>query len=328
MAAIAAGALTAGLTGAVITFLMSQLLTALWLAWTVLTEMRAQSIGLRFHDVANRCKELVRIGFPFYAAGVVTIPVTYYMQGLLAEKGGLEALGQLRVIAALVMIVSFVPTSAAGPMISMLAETRRTSAASLPHNIMTNVKIMLLFGLVVAAVVTIALPWIVPVVFGSAYSEVIALGGIALASAVFAAVGSVMGNALFSVKRVDLVFATAVIQSGVFGAAGVLLIPEYGLAGYLVAELLGYAVLLVSGFISAVGWLARNAVPMNWLAKMVVPAVLLFVYVRLQSMAGGVSVGMGALALAGLVATCLWGYWQILDSAERGAIRRVLGRAN
>lgn len=327
--AITVGALLAGLNGAVAAMIGTQALTVAWLARSLKTELHIESLQLTLRNFSSRASQLLKFGVPFYAAGLIAIPVIYYLQGLVVRHAGLEALGYLRVILALSAIVSFVPTSASAAMVSMLTRTRTENKSALADMVVRNVKMVLVFALLMAAVVTIVLPWLMPVLFGQQYIAATGAAGLALLTAVLTAVTGVIGNALFSAKRVDLVFLTTLVQMSVFSIAGILLVPDYGLIGYLSAELLGYLVLLAAVWLRSFHWLRVNSVQLAWLAKGLIPFSLLVAYsVKRISLNGVPSILESLIGVGGVVLVCIWGNAAILDNVERNAIRRWIGFNN
>jgi O-antigen/teichoic acid export membrane protein len=325
VALITGGIFLAGLNGAVAGMISVQFFTVIWLAWALKTKLDAESLRLVLANFFYRARQLLKFGFPFYAAGLISVPTTYYLQGLLVKHAGLEALGYFRAISALVSIVSFVPSSASAAMISMLTKTRVENESALANTIMRNIKMVMLFALLMATIVTIALPWLMPVLFGREYSAATTAAGIALLTAVLAAAIGVISNSLFSAKRVDLVFWVVLVQMALFITGGVFLIPDYGLIGYLTAELFaGLLVLLLMGCCSF-RWFRKNSLPVAWLGKILLPLLLLVAYSAKQV------IGVGTLAMfnsffgvGGLLFFCAWGYLVILDNAERDAVRRLI----
>lgn len=327
--AITGGVLLAGLIGVVVAMISVQFITVVWLALGVKTGLRIESLQLTLRNFSSRVGQLLKFGFPFYAAGLISIPVIYYLQGLLVRHAGLEALGYLRVIMALAMIVSFIPTSASAAMVSMFVRTKSKDESALAEKIMRNVKMILLFALIIAAMVTIILPWLIPILFGQEYVAVIGAAGLAMVTAVMTAVVGVIGNALFSAKRVDLIFLTTLMQMTVFYVTGIILIPKYGLIGFLVAELLGCLALLVVASWRSIYWFRENAVQVTWMGKVLVPLFLLGAYsIKQVSYNGEPSISDSIIAITVLLLACIWGYTAILDNTERNVIRCWIGLNN
>lgn len=319
------GVVLAGLSGAVGGMISAQALTVIWLAWTARVELRAESVQLSLRGFYSRSRLLLKFGLPFYAAGLLAIPATYYLQSLVARYGGLESLGYLRALSAITALVSFAPSSASGAMISMLTKTRTEDESALAGGVMRNAKMVLLFALITAGGVTILLPWLMPVLLGQQYVAAIGAAGIALLTSVLVALNGVIGNALFSAKRVNLVFLITLIQVVVFCTLGIILIPLHGLVGYLVAELISYLTLLGVVYWGSLDWFSRYKVHMAWVARAVVPFFLLAAYSGQHLIFSQVpSVLNGLIGAGGLLLVCLWGYVTILDNAERSAMRRIM----
>ncbi|MBT6046586.1 MAG: oligosaccharide flippase family protein [Candidatus Scalindua sp.] len=327
--AITGGAFYAGLSGAVVAMIGAQIFMVVWLSWGLKNVLHIESLQLTLRNFIAQSRLLLKFGFPFYAAGLVSIPVAYYLQGLVVQHAGLESLGYLRIIMALVVIVTFIPASAAAPMISMLTRTRMEDESTLADKIMRNVKLVFIIALVMATVVILVLPWLIPFLFGHEYVEATGAAALAMITAILMAVIGVIGNALFSAKRIDLIFFSTLIQAGVFFIAGVLLIPIYGLLGYLVAELIGLLVILVVVYYHSLSWLRMNAVQFSWLRKMLIPLALLTAYSINQVSYNGIpSINNSLVGFAGLIFICIWGYKVVLDNVERNVIRRWLGVNN
>lgn len=328
MVSVAGAALAAGLYGAVCAMIAVQLASTLWLLRSTKAAMSEECLPVSMRNIAPRAMELMKLGLPFYAAAAIAVPVGYYLQGMLTVSGGLEALGQLRAIATIVAIVTFLPTSASGPMISMLSKTRTEAGDAFPERIVRNAKMVFVSALFAAAVIMLMLPWLMPAVFGSEYVAAVGPTGISLISAALTTVGAVIGNALFSSRRVDLVFLATVVNTGVFCAAGSLLIPSHGLIGYVVAELLGSSALLLAAVWFSLPWLRQHSIPLAWLWKALGPLALLVAYAIAQAVRAEPPALITAIAGAALfVFACGWTYRAILDDAERHALRRFVGRA-
>lgn len=328
MVAVAGAALSAGLFGAVVAMVSVQVVSTLWLLRSTRIAIDDESLALSMRNFAERAAGLIKLGLPFYAAAVIAVPIGYYLQGMLSISGGLEALGYLRAIATLGAIVTFLPASASGPMISMLARTRTESAGALPERIMRSIKMVFVLALFITGGITLLLPWLMPALFGGEYAAAVGPTGISLISASFTAVGAVIGNALFSSRRVDLVFLATIVHIGIFCAAGVLLIPRYGLTGYVVAELLGSSSLLLAAWWCSSPWFRRHSVRLTWMWKALVPVTLLVAYAASQAARNGQPDATAAIVGAALFAVaCVWTYRTVLDDAERYALRRFVGRA-
>ena len=311
----------AGLAGAVTALVLVQAITVGLLAITVRRVVRSEGISLRFKNWAVRAGQLISLGFPFYAAGLVAIPVAYYLQGQLVQHAGLSELGYLRVILSLVAIVSFAPQSAAAAMVSMFTRTRVQESNMLASRVMQNVKFVSIFALLTSSVVIAGLPLIIYVLLGDTYMPVAGVAGLGLVTAVLMAANGVVSNALFSNRKVMLIFVATLVQSGLFMGLGMYLIPQQGLIGYLVAELTGCIAVLVGGIVISATWRSAHHISLDWLASMALPILLLagFVIWQLQN-PGGLTM-LRLLSGAGLfLAIGCWVQFIVLSAEERSSL--------
>ena len=84
-----------GLAGGIFGTVFTNIFTTMWLARMVRSALKEQAIQLRFGRFLEHAAQLFRIGFPFYLAGLIAMPVSLYMQGLLAKSGGIEELARI-----------------------------------------------------------------------------------------------------------------------------------------------------------------------------------------------------------------------------------------
>lgn len=317
-AAISLGALGFGLAGAVSGLISVQAISVFWLGKVMLSALRRELLWFAFRNVFSSARSLLKLGLPIYLAGLVSIPVIYYLQGMVVRGGGLEQLGYLRVIFAIVSIVSFAPMSAAAAMTSMFAQTRTEQEGALADRIVQNVRLILVFALLLAAGITVILPWFVPFVFGSQYLSAIGPASVALLTAVLTSVATVVHTALLSARKMVFLFLMMLLQAVMFLSSGIALIPIYGLAGYLAAELLSYIAALAFVLLATLPWLRLNGVRFRWLFSASLPYLILVAYVVrrvawadtpkvLEGLVGGVVLGM----------LCVWVLFALLSRAER-----------
>lgn len=324
VAAISLGALAAGLTGAVAALIAVQAVTVGWLGIVMRAALRKENLRLAFRNTAAHTKSLLVFGFPFYVSGLISIPVVYVLQGMVVRHAGLEELGYLRAIMAFVAIVAFAPTSAAAAMISMFARTRAQEHGALAVRIVQNVRMILVFALLMAAGVMVLLPWLIPLLFGAQYMPALGAASVALVTAVLTAVSGVVSNALLSARKVVPLFAITALQAIIFLGFGSYFIPALGLTGYLTAELLGYLAALLVTLLATRPWLRANGVRLGRLIGAAPLFLILALYsVRLVALPG---VPSPVEALAGfgiLLLFLLWAYCAILEPGERDRVRRM-----
>lgn len=317
-AAVSFGALWFGVSGAVTGLIGVQAFSVVWMAKVMLSALRREQLWFAFRNTWSNARSLLVIGSPLYIAGLVSIPVTYFLQGMIVRSGGLEELGYLRVVVALVSIVSFVPMSASAAMTSMFAQTRTREEGALAYRIAQNIRLILVFALLTATGITVLLPWLIPLLFGSAYLAAMGAASVALVTAVLASVTTVVHTALLSGRKMAVLLGAMVLQSLVHLAVGAVLIPAYGLIGYLIAELLGYLSALVLVLVGALPWLRANGVGLGWLASACLPFALMGGYaVRHVAWTDTPTIDEGMVGAAALAALLVWISYTMLRREER-----------
>jgi O-antigen/teichoic acid export membrane protein len=318
LAAISIGALAFGLAGAVAGLVGAQALSVLWLGIVTRKAMRNEQLRLAFSNLFDRARSLIRLGLPLYISGMVGIPAAYLLQGMLVRSAGLEELGYLRAIMGIVAIVAFAPSSAAGAMISMFARARSAGDGALAFRIVQNIRIIMMFALVMTTGVSVLMPWLIPLLFGDKYLAATGAASVALVTAVLTAVNGVISNALLSSRKVVLLFATTATQALVFVVFGAFLIPEYGLIGYVTAELSGYLVSLTAVLVVVLPWLKKNGMSVTWLMGASLPFLVVAGYaIRHVAWTDQPTLAEAIVGLAGVAALVVWMYYTMLRQEER-----------
>ncbi|WP_040401137.1 lipopolysaccharide biosynthesis protein [Amorphus coralli] len=320
--AISLGALIADVGGAVGGLIAAQAATTLGLTLATRHSLGREALSLSFAQLARRAATLMKFGVPYYVAGTIAIPGAYVAQGLVVRHAGLEAAGYLRVVIAITTIVSFVPTSAAAAMISMFARTRTQSAEEFACRIMLNFRLIFVFAVTTAICLAAALPWLVPVVFGRDFGAAIGPASIGLLTAVLASCYGIVTNALLSSRRVFSMGTLSLFQASLFILLAVLLIPDLGLTGFLLAELAGYAFALLVALIAGASWFRASGVSFGWMGWAMAPLGVLAVNaVRTLSADAIPSPGEVTARIAVVLLTLASTYALVLTKEERALLR-------
>jgi O-antigen/teichoic acid export membrane protein len=320
--AVGAGGALFGLRGAVIAAIAVQAMTAAAMAAVVRRALKGADIQIAFRNLYASTRQLLKFGVPFHAAALVWIPVSYYLQATLARYAGVDALGYLRVVTSVTMLVTFVPGSLATTVAVMLSgatHPRHFAAES-----MRLLKLVSLCCVHIALLVSLALRWLVPVVFGSAYGPIVGAASLALTSSVLLAIASPIEATLLSARRPIAVLIMTLVRMLTFLAAGQFLIAPYGLTGYLIADLVGHALMLTVVYCSSRRWLRENLVAQGWLARVLVLWFLLLGFsVAALARGGAHPAGAIVLGIVVMIGICVWTYRTILDRTERDALNRI-----
>jgi len=317
------GGLFFGLAGAVIALLAVQTTTVLALAAALRRALRADGVHMAFRNLWRRTRELLVFGIPFQAAATVWIPVSYYVQGVLARHAGIEALGYLRAIISVTTLVTFVPSSLATTVAVMLSSA--TQPAQFASDATRTIKLVALFALLIAPIVIMTLPWLIPILFGSAYSNIAAATGIALTGSVLASLSQAVEVTMLSAKLPSVVLGLTVVRGLALLALGPVLIARYGLAGYLLADLAGHLLLLIAAYGCSYRWLQQHVTARPWIMKASAPWLLLLAYsaslVAQLDTRSVVGLMFGATVTA---AIWIWVFRTVLDHEERQAVFRLV----
>lgn len=239
------------LKGAVTATIATQWLTTFGLAGAFLWRKAPRQHGdmSDIRRLTQACLEILRLGFPFYLAGLLSIPVYYVAQGALAQAQGLEAVGYLRIIVALTSIVTFVPASIAAATVSTLTSVRTDPAvgrAQFGYLALLNLRVVWMFALIAALFIYSLMPAIVHILFGDAYRSAVAPARVAVLTAVLVTIVNAASHSYLAERRIGRIFWQVALQTAVFGICAALLIPAYGIIGYVSADLAAYAAMCLA----------------------------------------------------------------------------------
>lgn len=269
--AVSVGAYSHGISGALAGMLGVQGVTVFLLARSARGALHADGIILRYGAVKQWGPRHLRLGFPFYAAGLLAVPAGLYLQGMLSRYAGLEALGELRAITAMLALISFIPTAASAAMVSLLTRSSTSDYASFIQQSLIHIKYIWIFAALSGLGVYLILPMTINLLFGETYMGAVAPASFAILSTIIACVLGFSSNIIFSRKRVGLILVQTICQVAVFAGSALILIPKMGLGGYFLAEFNGYIAAILCAYSMMVTWKKRHNVSIFWL----VPVVLL-----------------------------------------------------
>ena len=314
-----------GLPGAVIASILVQALTVVAIATILRRALQEVGVQVTFRHPFSSICQLLAFGLPFHAAALVSIPVSYYMQGTLAWYFGVDSLGYLRAVTSVTMLVTFVPGTLATTVAVMLSSA--TQPGHFAAETMRVLKLTSLFCVLIALLVSLAVPWLIPILFGASYASTIGVAGLALTSSVLLAISSTIQAALLSAQRPMDVLGLTLVQMSATLISGQLLIVRHGLTGYFIADLIGHALRLTVVYCYSRRWLQKNLVAQEWLPKVLGLWCFLLMYSGVCISAGSNPPAKAALlGLAVMIGVSVWTYHSILDRDERHILIRVCQR--
>ncbi len=314
-----ATALTALVSGAFrVAFVAGAAQVVLGAALVMVAIRTAHGMGLNIRPRlgARPVTAILRVGLPFYLAGLIALPVDYLAQASLVRGHSVSALGDLRVVVAIIAVVSLLPGALNGPMISAFSRIHggARDIDALFSQTLRGVWTVALFG---SLVVGLAWPLLVSL-FGADYDDARTIGFIALIYAVGVCLRNVWSNRLLSSERQGLLVLVNSADAVVFAICALLLVPRFGLAGYLVAQASGVvAPLLGATAVALVG--GHRAVVRSYLigGALSVLALALVTWFNLGSAA--LATRIAAAAIAGTALAATWSLTMI-HAAERRAM--------
>ncbi|UXI66389.1 lipopolysaccharide biosynthesis protein [Tahibacter amnicola] len=285
---------------------------------TVLIDWKAGIPSLSVSVVFAAARTLLRTGLPYYASGFVLIPVTYGLQGMLGQAGGIEAVGYQRILIAMCSVVGFLPHSIAGVVVSSLAAARGHGQPTdtIDRQAAITLKLIWLATVIVAIAVIAAMPWLIGLLFGAPYLPATGPARVACVAAVFASVGQVGIQDSVAARRFGIVLKMAVVHAIVFLLLGVALIPENLLFGYAIAELAAHGCVLVAVLVEQ---RARYKGRRSALAACIVLTALLATS-PLWFPSGAAAVAISALVLEVILGGLL--FFVLFSDAERAVVLR------
>jgi hypothetical protein len=187
---------------------------------------------------------------------LLLLPVDFATLGILARAGGIDALGELRVTQAIMAAASALPTALMGPILTHLAAGYASGSG--PADVRQHLRWLWTLSLSLAVGVAALWTLAVDAVAGSAYPLARHMGDLALMAFVPAMLLSVLHGALMARgKSSAALLMVGAVQAVTVFASAWFLIPRFGLAGYLLAQAMGFA---AAGLVAALAWGGSGAI--------------------------------------------------------------------
>ena len=188
-----------------------------------------------------RAKELLSQGWLIYLGTLFAVIYLKVDQVMLRWLADTQEVGQYAVAAQISEAWYFVPTAIVASFFPKLIKLREENEALFKYRLQQLFDALLLMGLAVAVVMTIAAPWIISVFFGADYAASASI----LVIHIWAAIFIFMRAAFSRWILIENVLVFSLITQGLGALANVLLnfalIPAHGGIGAAYATLLSYA---------------------------------------------------------------------------------------
>jgi O-antigen/teichoic acid export membrane protein len=258
--------------------------------------------GLRLRPVWPGALALrtVQIGFPFYASGLLLIPVDFYCLGYLSRSFGVESLGDLRVVQSVLSIALMVPTALSGPFVSHLCSL--TSPDKKAHGLQIQLKAVWVLSLGMTICLGGIWPLLVRAIFGASFPNAETTGAVALVVITPTMLLSALTGALLATQRTVALIAVSGVQALFVAICAREGIDMFGLGGLFGAQAIGM-VLATLGLLFLVSRQVGNGIFGRWM-----PILLLFTIIAEAAIGLAITFGI-AVYLRMLVCTLIGLIW-------------------
>jgi O-antigen/teichoic acid export membrane protein len=195
---------------------------------------KTRGLVFRARRPSGAAGSMLRLGLPFYAGGLLLIPVDFANLAHLSRSVGVESLGDLRVTQALVSLAAALPTAIAGPTVTFLTE--RHAAGEGAAGLILQLKVIWSLAIAVAIALAAIWPFAIAVAFGSGFEAARTVGVLALTGFFSSMLLTVVQGGLLAQRKSGALFWIGAFHAVTLAALGWALIKSHGLAGYLVAQ--------------------------------------------------------------------------------------------
>lgn len=215
---------------------LGSLVTGIGMLVSLGASLSQHGIKLRARIPGAAIWEVITTGFPFYASGLLLIPVTFVCYGLLTRAHGPETLGELRVILAMLAILQLVPGALSSTLLSLFSQREAKSEGTSFTSATSSMRLLWILGALPTMVLIGVWTYIVVIVFGDDFTDASEYGPIALLGFLPALISTPLSAALLATRNSGSIFVIALLQATTLLILSVLLIEPYGLLGFFVSE--------------------------------------------------------------------------------------------
>lgn len=305
-----------GLRGAVLGLILSIALQIIWSYLIVRSVLKAKEVRLRIDRFWEVSRHILKSGFPYYfgntlIGNLAIIPVL----GVVSLYGGLEQLGFLRVAQSLAAIIGFIPSAIAPAAISYLSASSVDDVASYNNLKSVHLRSVWILLLVLTSPACLLLPFIINILYGSAYQQTYTLSWLSLWLSLLVGVNAVLVQYLLVAGKTVKIAWISTLGVASFVVSALILVPRYKALGFLLAQIIGQFVgLPFVVYPAVIGMDSKSLKKLRYLTFITVLALIwtfCIPFLKLNSFA--------TLALA-CVSTAIIGvsiYMKILHPSER-----------
>lgn len=224
-------------------FALAYLVVLTILAWPMV-QLTLRRVPRPYRPDVSQWMPMLRFGLPSVTSGVPRMLNLRLDQMLMAALLPAHTLG--------LYVVAVTWSNAVSPLPSALANVLfpRTAAQVRPedrHRVFAKgVRFAVLTSVTVAAAVFILTPWMIPLLFGSAFADAIPAAFVLVAAAAIASVNMVLEEGLRGLGKPVLVLWAELAGLAVTVVALLFLLRPFGIVGAAVASVVGYSAVLIT----------------------------------------------------------------------------------
>jgi len=206
----------------------------------VTTLVQSQNITLQHQQFFRWAKSLLKLGFPYYLGhtllGSLLVPV---LMGYVNKYGGLEELGYLRISQSFSTVMQFLPMAIAPVALSYLSSSKVENLKIHRQLKFNYLRVIILVATLSVTVFSFNLPWIIPILFGSQYSNSINYIWLNLWKSMLAIFSGVLIQYLLINKSTFNILVSSALGTASLGLSAMLLIPYQKGIGLILAQIIG-----------------------------------------------------------------------------------------
>ena len=235
-----------GVTGAIFGLVFGQLILSLWLYKKLNILLYRENILLRLYWPGRETVSALRIGAPFYLAGVFMIPVQFYIVGLVAQLDGVDALGDLRVILTIIGLAQLLPEALNGPLISHFTLESKNNNGAILGKVISHFRLLWCIALIIGFSLATVWPVFSEFIFGEQYVRAGTLGPLSILPFVPTLLSAPITSAILAGQRTFGLIFVGGLQASILLCVGIILIPRAGMSGFFVAQFIASVIALIA----------------------------------------------------------------------------------
>lgn len=312
-----------GLPGAIWGMILSAAAQIGWSYFIVKPVLNLKGIHLRLNDFWKEVRSILKLGFPYYY-GNTLLPVLAVLplMGLVSKYGGLGQLGYLRVAQSLASIIGFIPTAIAPAAMSYLSASWIRDTESYQYLRFVHLRTVWIMLLVFTGPVSLLLPSIIRVLYGTAYTQAYFLSWLCLWMYLLIGIVSMMVQYLVVAGKTLRTAWVSTLGTLSFAITALLLVPRFEVLGFMSAQIVG---LLVSLPLVALPVISEMGKPERVrLRNLAILTLLSLLATLLITLAGLSQMANVILSITLVIVMTFLVFLTVLEAHEQSSLRQIV----